>query len=32
MPDVLLFGNKGVVLFLGWIVLDNSDREIKDLP
>lgn len=31
MPNVLLFRNKGVVLFLGWIVLDNSDREIKDL-
>lgn len=27
MPDVLLFGNKEIVLFLGQIILDNSDKK-----
>ena len=26
MPDVLLFRNKGIVWFLGWIILDYSDK------
>lgn len=33
MPNVMLLRSKGIVLFLGWIILDNTaKREIKDLP
>lgn len=27
MPDVKLFRNKRIVLFLGWIILDNSAKK-----